>query len=249
MPKEEWVEPDRKGRGPTLTARAAAKYLGFSSTEAIHVLVRRSPEEGGIPAYKTDPESGIGWRRKGTAAEEKALAEARGEQYNSHAGSPLMFYQEDLDAWMQKHPLIDPKRTRVQYTQEQYNEVIAETTSLKEVRLPSLYDRLVEKYGLQKWNMAKYNLLSAILDDAKIAYIPYTQEQYDTVVATAEKFRNEKGYVIRSRVYKFLQETEGVSRWNTRTYRIIQRILNDAGFPITPQMKHASSMRRKYANG
>jgi hypothetical protein len=195
-----WKEPKRRpSEGPTLTARAVADLLGFTSTESIQILVRRGPENDGLPGY-IPASSGTGWIRKNLphltdeemrerrqllsslAKEEIARLRREGDNrikkilYETHSGTQIMFYRDDVEEWAKKHPVLAEQRAKVEYSQDEHDLVMSEYDKLKNpdgsVYRSKLYNHLQRKYGIHTWNTRTYRKLKQILDDEGIKLPP-----------------------------------------------------------------------------
>lgn len=171
--KQRWQEPKKRDGGPSMTAKAVAAALGFTSVESVHLLVRRGPDKGGLAGYIPNAD-GVGWTRK------------RG---SGNSGVEVMFYPEDIAQWERDHPILEKNK----------------------------------------------------------APVFYTPEEKEIVLSMASKLESEAGHVVRTELMKRLATQYGSKTWNTRSYKKIKAILDDAGISLPPQMPRDTTPRRKYS--
>lgn len=186
-----WHEPKgRKHAAPSMTAKAVAHALGFSSVESVHILARRGPERDGLPAY-VPTASGIGWTRKIFIPKEEREA-----GYKRLSGVQLMFHADDVEAWRLAHPFVERDGAPVPYTAEERAIVLAEAELIKDPengtvnrtllmhnlayergtgnpkkKLPGI-PRMEFGFGPSAWNARTYKKIKQILDDAGIQLPP-----------------------------------------------------------------------------
>lgn len=164
-----WKEPNRRGKGPTMTAKAVAEKLGYKTVASVHVLARRGPEVDGLAAYIPDPETGVGWKRT----------------HEKHGGVEMMFYAKDVEKWDREHPKMLLGNASATYTEEEKAFVLSVAEQIKEpdgsVYREKLRVRLAkERPGDKKkpgsgWGAsAKYPVIKRILDDAGVPLPPRT---------------------------------------------------------------------------
>lgn len=164
-PDEKTLKAQRKAKkpapAPTISAKGAAKILGFTSTESVQKLARQGPEHGGIAAYVLN-EDGIGFRRKyGTGAE--------------YSGIESFFFQEDLERWLAKHPIPSglEERARVEYSEQEKQLVLG-------LAQPEYDEKgYVTRTRIQKilheehhYSVRFYKKMKQILDDMDYPYPP-----------------------------------------------------------------------------
>lgn len=147
-----WKEPNRRGKGPTLTTEEVAKRLNLS-VERVRRLVLIGPELDGLPAYVA---VGAKWEiRKGY-----------------HGTRQTMFYPEDIETWDKTHP-VSLRSERVSYTDSQKSFVLAEAEKLRQsdgsVMRSVLRHQLAQERPGEGWaTKGKYAVIKQILDDAGI---------------------------------------------------------------------------------
>ncbi len=185
-----WQEPKRKTNAPTMTARAVAKMLQFSSVESVHILARRGPERDGLPSYVPAP-NGIGWTRKFFIPKEE-----RGAGYKRLSGVQLMFYPEDIQDWKDRHPFMERDQAPIPYTEDERLIVLLEAALIRDPATGTVNRTLLmhnlayergtgnhkkklaglprtdEGYGPSLWNARTYKKIKQILDDAGIPLPP-----------------------------------------------------------------------------
>ena len=184
----EWREPDRDGRGPSLTTEAVAKRLQTTS-QRIKDLTIIGPEKDGLPGYIN---LGEAWERK---------------IGKGHGGIQIFYYPEDIQAWDKKHPIREEKnRLSTSYTDEEKATVLAEAEKIKNERgqvsrsklflrlryepesiekrrggipaskRPKAIPRTDEGYGPLFWNEKTWGRMKQILDDAEIPGLPWKKK-------------------------------------------------------------------------
>ena len=75
--------------------------------------------------------------------------------------------------------------------------------------------------------------------------VEYTDTQKEQVLEAAESLKASDGSVKRTHVLRKLTQRFGISKWNTRTYKIIKQVLDDEGYALPPQMPRDTSLRRR----
>lgn len=220
IPGTIWKEPKRSNRSsPTMTAKAVAKQLGFTNVESVHILARRGPEHGGLPGYISN-EEGTGWERKIVPMLTK-------EQKQERRDFLASLSKEEYQALKKRLKNMSSKERATLSPVEQ---LLYDTHSGVQL--------FFYPEDIQAWKTAHPFI------EKERERVPYQQGEFEYVIREAEQMKNADGSVTRTRLFNHLAEMQGVKLWNTRTYAKLKQILDDAGYPLPPQMPKDTSLRR-----
>lgn len=165
VPFSPWQEPKRKGP-PTLDTEEVRKRLGFKDAESVRQLVRRGPENDGLPGYveEKDSDGEYHWVRRTEPASK------RGPHYQ------FRFYVEDVAAYDKSHPWYAGKKPPISYTEEEKEFVLCVAEEMRQPDgvvlraklMPELAKRARQAGLPYKYHPRIYPKVAQILNDAGI---------------------------------------------------------------------------------
>ncbi len=242
LQRRDWQEPKRKEKYPTLTIKDVAKRLGYSNTQMVEHLAIRGPELGGLPIYIINPD-GEGWIRKPPDL----------KTWNVKS----FFFEEDVEAFKASLP-PKIKMRHVNYTEEEKQYLLKEaekfTNDHGEAHRLKLYHHLAQLPDLYRFEVVgesgKAKIRRFVQDIHKQSVIDVcagTMNDYEMhVMQEAQKLmlRNEPGDKVEARRLLLARFDEAIEisdskwQWNSRTYKKLKQILEDAGIPDQKIKKH-----------